>query len=66
MILNAAEKYNIDLSKSYMVGDDNRDIQAAINANCIPVFLSNNNNTSSLDNIMSFTKLINFTEFLFK
>jgi D-glycero-D-manno-heptose 1,7-bisphosphate phosphatase len=42
MILKAAEKYNIDLSLSYMVGDDKRDIQAGINAGCKPVFLSNN------------------------
>jgi D-glycero-D-manno-heptose 1,7-bisphosphate phosphatase len=41
MILQAAEKYNIDLSKSYMVGDDMRDMKAGIAAGCIPVFLTN-------------------------
>ena len=30
----AAEKYNIDLSQSYMIGDHDRDIQAGINAGC--------------------------------
>jgi len=40
MILKAAEKYNIDLSKSYMAGDHNRDIDCAINAGCKPVFIS--------------------------
>ena len=29
--LKAAEKYNIDLSKSYIIGDTNNDIQTAIN-----------------------------------
>ena len=37
MILKAAEKYNIDLLQSYMAGDDKRDIEAGINAGCIPV-----------------------------
>ena len=41
MILKAAEKYNIDLSKSYMVGDDKRDVLAGINAGCIPVLITN-------------------------
>jgi D,D-heptose 1,7-bisphosphate phosphatase len=40
MILKAAEKYNIDLGQSYMVGDDKRDVQAGINAGCKPVFLT--------------------------
>ena len=39
MILRAAHKYNIDLARSFMVGDDLRDIQAGINAGCKPVFL---------------------------
>jgi len=41
MILKAAQKYNIDLSLSYMAGDDKRDVQAGINAGCNAVFLSN-------------------------
>ena len=39
MILAAAEKYNIDLASSYMVGDDMRDVEAGIAAGCIPVLL---------------------------
>lgn len=34
MILQAAEKYNIDLQKSYMVGDHKRDIEAGKAAGC--------------------------------
>jgi len=40
LLLMAAEKYNIDLSRSYMVGDDERDVRAGLNAECVPVFLS--------------------------
>jgi len=43
MLLKAAAKYNIDLSKSYMAGDDMRDVNAGINAGCTPVFLSGGN-----------------------
>ena len=40
MLLSAAEKYNIDLSSSYMAGDDMRDVNAGIAAGCTPVFLT--------------------------
>ena len=34
MLLRAAEKYNIDLRASYMVGDDERDMEAGRRAGC--------------------------------
>lgn len=34
MLLRAAEKYNIDLTASYMVGDDERDMEAGRRAGC--------------------------------
>ncbi len=34
MLLQAAEKYNIDLAESYMVGDDDRDMEAGRRAGC--------------------------------
>jgi D-glycero-D-manno-heptose 1,7-bisphosphate phosphatase len=40
LLLRAAGKYNIDLSRSYMVGDDKRDVQAALAAGCRPVFIT--------------------------
>jgi len=40
MILRAAEKYNVSLADSYMVGDHARDARAGINAGCAPVFLT--------------------------
>lgn len=42
MILKAAEKYNIDLTASFMAGDSMRDVQAGMNAGCKPAFLTNN------------------------
>jgi D,D-heptose 1,7-bisphosphate phosphatase len=62
MILQAAEKYNIDLSQSIMVGDNIRDVQAGINAGCIPVFLTNNEPYENMNNIKTFVNLRDFTE----
>jgi D,D-heptose 1,7-bisphosphate phosphatase len=62
MILKAAEKYNINLSQSFMAGDDMRDINAGINAGCIPVFLTNNKPIESMNNIKTFNNLKDFTE----
>ena len=63
MILEAAKKYNIDLSSSYMVGDDKRDVQAGINAGCIPVFLTNKHlaeDFNKMNNIKTFENLGDF------
>jgi D,D-heptose 1,7-bisphosphate phosphatase len=63
MLLQAAEKYNIELSRSFMVGDDKRDIQAGINAGCIPVFISNNGHFED-KNIKTFDSLHDFANWL--
>lgn len=34
LLLRAAKDFNIDLSQSYMIGDDDRDVQAGKNAGC--------------------------------
>jgi D-glycero-D-manno-heptose 1,7-bisphosphate phosphatase len=47
LLLRAAEKYNIDLTASYMVGDDDRDIKAALAAGCRPVLLKDNSDMDS-------------------
>ena len=59
MILKAAEKYNIDLSISYMVGDHDRDVQSGINAGCFPVLLSEENIE---DKILNYPNLLSFVE----
>ena len=41
LLLKAAERYNIDLSQSWIIGDSERDRQAGINAGVQPI-VSNN------------------------
>jgi len=66
MIFAAAKKYNIDLSTSYMVGDDMRDVKAGISAGCIPVFLTKKKYaTEIIENgkaILQFSDLFEFVE----
>ena len=68
MIFKAAEKYNIDLSLSYMVGDSYRDIQAGINAGCQPVFITGGEEDISEfvleKNIKTFSSINEFVNFL--
>jgi len=40
MLLAAAEKHNIDLSKSWMIGDKMSDVDAGLNAGCRAILLS--------------------------
>ena len=40
MLLDAAKKYNIDLRKSFMVGDQASDIEAGLEAGCKAIFLN--------------------------
>jgi D,D-heptose 1,7-bisphosphate phosphatase len=67
MILKAAEKYNIDLCHSYMVGDDMRDVRAGINAGCIPVFLTDKTARMEIENennILQFSNISGFINYL--
>lgn len=41
LLLQAAEKYNIDLSESWMIGDSPQDIQAGQTAGCRTILLQN-------------------------
>ena len=41
LLLKAAKQFNIDLSKSYMIGDDDSDVAAGINAGCKTIKLVN-------------------------
>lgn len=43
MIQKAIEKYNIDLSKSYVIGDKDSDIKLAKNCGCKSILIKNNN-----------------------
>lgn len=43
MLLEAAERFNVDLSQSWMVGDGENDVKAGINAGCKTALLSKEN-----------------------
>ena len=61
MLLDAAKEFNIDLSQSLMVGDKERDIQAAINAGVSKTYLFDKNAKSS-----KATKIVNKLEEIWK
>jgi len=67
MIITAAQKYNIDLSASYMAGDHNRDVQCALNAGCKPVFVSTGEGMTediSAPGVLIFEDLAGFANYL--
>ena len=39
MLLKAKERYNIDLSRSWFIGDTTQDVQTGLNAGCHTVLL---------------------------
>lgn len=47
MLFKAAEDFNIDLSKSWMIGDGENDVKAGIAAGCRTVFIRNSENSDS-------------------
>jgi D-glycero-D-manno-heptose 1,7-bisphosphate phosphatase len=66
MLLRAAEKYNIDLSQSYMAGDNMKDVLAGINAGCKPVLLRNYSGAASAENSdKTYTVFPNLKDFVF-
>ena len=48
MLLKAAEDFNIDLKKSYMVGDSENDVKAGIQAGCMTILI-NGEGTNQID-----------------
>lgn len=56
MLLEAAEKYNIDLSQSWMVGDGMSDVEAGRNAGCKTIYIGKDES-----NVESKSKLKNET-----
>lgn len=60
MIRKAAEDFNIDLSKSFMVGDSERDVLAGIDAGCTPIFLTGSDNSVSVPDVRKYKKLADF------
>jgi D-glycero-D-manno-heptose 1,7-bisphosphate phosphatase len=51
MLIDAAKKYNIDLARSYMVGDSDSDIEAGKVAGCVTFKVGKENLLYFADNI---------------
>lgn len=62
MILKATEKYDINLSESYMVGDTISDVNCAKNAGCTPVLIGSN--TESTEDVLNVKSLYDFAAWL--
>ena len=60
MILKMAEKYNINLSASYMVGDDIRDVEAGISAGCKSIYIGED----TIPNCYKFKNLLEAVKFI--
>jgi len=60
MILKAAEEHNIDLTKSFMIGDRGSDIEAGINANVKTILLRTTLNDEEISNLINQGKKPNF------
>lgn len=63
MLLNAKNDFNIDLSNSLLVGDKERDIQAALNAGILRTYLFDETN---LTNDSKATKIVNKLDEIWK
>lgn len=61
LLLQAQKDFNIDLSFCYMVGDTVRDVEAAKNAGCTPVLLTETNEKPTSDNLLCFESLSDFS-----
>jgi len=61
MILEAAEKMEIDLKKSYLIGDSVSDILSGINAGIKTILFDKNNDSSKIISLKKINKNPNFT-----
>ena len=51
MLLRAAQERNLELSRSYLIGDAASDIQAAIAAGCYPILVLTGRGTDQLEQL---------------
>ncbi len=66
MIVQAAEEHEIDLSKSYMIGDKASDIESGINAGVKTVLINSSDNSNEISILHNLGKKSNFTAANFK
>ncbi|MEJ2252598.1 MAG: D-glycero-beta-D-manno-heptose 1,7-bisphosphate 7-phosphatase [Candidatus Lokiarchaeota archaeon] len=68
LLIQAKQKYNIDLKNSYMVGDTLKDIQAGKNAGCKTIFVltghgeEEKEKIKEIDDVKIFKNLLDFAE----
>lgn len=60
MIFEAAEKFDVDLSKSYMVGDSHSDVEAGLNAGIKTILLKTGIGTESISILQNQNKFPSF------
>lgn len=60
LLLKAAEKYNIDMRESWMIGDGERDIQAGKNAGCRTVLISGGGSRGDYGQDLTVRSLLEF------
>ena len=58
LLLECAQKYHIDISKSFFIGDAPSDIECAIKAGCQPVLLLTGRGKSTLENLSQYPTYI--------
>lgn len=61
MLLSAKKDFNINLEQSFMIGDKETDVEAAVNAGCIPVYLSE---TQHCRDILTFKSVYEFSNYI--
>ena len=67
MITDLARKYQIDLKRSFMIGDRHSDMVAGSKAGCTPIFIKNDLiEESNINNYISFKNLLDATNFILK
>jgi len=66
MIVQAAEEHEIDISKSYMIGDKASDIECGINAGVKTVLINSEDNRNEISILHNLGKKPNFTAANFK
>ncbi len=60
LIKKAAEDFNIDLSRSFMVGDSESDVLAGIDAGCTPILVAGSDSTLGIPDVKKYKNLAEF------
>jgi len=58
LLLEYAEKYNVDLGRSYFIGDAPSDIECAINADCQPILVLTGRGKETLNHLGKYPQKI--------